>query len=73
MLSFLSVRRVLQRAAARHSRNNDQASTISDVGCQDEEVALAVLRVLTIPALHRLSCLQALHSAELHLLIPNRS
>eukprot|EP00439_Symbiodinium_sp_Y106_P073313 s472_g13.t2 len=28
---------------------------------EDEEVALAVLRVLTIPALHRLSCLQALH------------
>ncbi|CAE7507058.1 ylbC [Symbiodinium natans] len=28
---------------------------------EDEEVALAVLRVLTVPALHRLSCLQAVH------------
>ncbi|CAE7535525.1 ylbC [Symbiodinium pilosum] len=28
---------------------------------EDEEVALAVLRVLTVPPLHRLSCLQAVH------------
>eukprot|EP00438_Fugacium_kawagutii_P005328 Skav210302 [mRNA] locus=scaffold475:162642:164912:- [translate_table: standard] len=28
---------------------------------QEEEVALAVLRLFTVPALHRLSCLQAVH------------